>query len=220
MKNTTINEEAKFTQAYLILNEVFNAITHGIGFSLSIAGLVILLFKGLRNNSALEVVCYSIYGSTLIILYLCSTLYHSLIFTRVRKIFRVFDHSSIFLLIAGTYTPYCLIIIGGTLGWTIFFIIWTIAILGIIYKVFWIDKYNKFSTLLYIASGWLCIIAAKPMIQGLGIKGALLLLIGGLSFTVGSIFYEMKNVRFMHVLWHIFVFIGTLLMYFSILFYV
>ncbi len=220
MKDTTINEDVKFTKAYLILNEVFNAITHGIGFGLSIAGLVILLFKGVRNNSALEVVCYTIYGSSLIILYLCSTLYHSLMFTPARKIFRIFDHSSIFLLIAGTYTPYSLITIGGTLGWTLFGIIWGIAVLGIIYKALWIDKYKKYSTALYIASGWLCVIAAKPMIQGLGLKGALLLLIGGLSFTIGAIFYKMKSVKFMHVLWHLFVFIGTLLMYFSILYYV
>ncbi|HCW04715.1 MAG TPA: hemolysin III [Clostridium sp.] len=220
MKDTTINEKSKFSKAYLILNEVFNAITHGIGFGLSIAGLVVLLVKGARNNSALEVVCYSIYGSTLILLYLSSTLYHSLIFTRARKVFRIFDHSSIFLLIAGTYTPYSLITIGGSLGWTLFGIIWGVAVLGIIYKAIWIDKYKKYSTLLYIAAGWLCIIAAKPMIEGLGIKGALLLLLGGLSFTIGAIFYKMKNVKFMHVLWHLFVFLGTCLMYFSILFYV
>lgn len=220
MKDATMNEESKFSKAYLILNEIFNAVTHGIGFGLSIAGLVLLLIKGARNNSALEVVCYSIYGSSLIILYLCSTLYHSLMFTRARKIFRIFDHSSIFLLIAGTYTPYTLITMGGALGWTIFGIIWSIAILGIIYKALWIDKYKKYSTSLYIASGWLCIIAGKPLFQGLGTKGSLLLLIGGLSFTIGAIFYKMESVRFMHVLWHLFVFIGTLLMYFSILFYV
>lgn len=124
MEKKNLQEKTIFSQRYLVINEVFNAVTHGIGFGLSIAGLVILLYKGSQTGSALEIVSYAIYGSTLILLYLCSTLYHSLIFTRARKLFKTFDHMCIFLLIAGTYTPYTLITIGGPMGWTFFGIVW------------------------------------------------------------------------------------------------
>ena len=127
-------ENTIFSKRYLIVNEVFNAITHGIGVGLSIAGLVILLIKGVRLGSTIHVVAYSIYGATLILLFLASTLYHSLIFTKARKVFQVFDHSSIYLLIAGSYTPYCLLTIQGPLGWGLFAVIWLMAILGVIYK--------------------------------------------------------------------------------------
>lgn len=220
MNDGIINGNSNFSRAYLIVNEVLNAVTHGVGFGLSIAGLVILVIKGVRTGSALEVVSYAIYGSTLILLYLCSTLYHSLTFTRARKVFKIFDHSSIFLLIAGTYTPYTLITIGGAFGWTIFGIVWGIAVLGIIYKAIWINKYQKYSTMLYIAMGWICIIAIRSLYRGLGASGMTLMFTGGISFTIGAIFYRMKNVKFMHVLWHLFVLAGTLLMYFSILLYV
>ncbi|WP_313469153.1 hemolysin III family protein [Carnobacterium sp.] len=220
MEKKNLQEKTVFSQRYLVINEVFNAVTHGIGFGLSIAGLVILLYKGSQTGSALEIVSYAIYGSTLILLYLCSTLYHSLTFTRARKLFKTFDHMSIFLLIAGTYTPYTLITIGGPMGWTFFGIVWGIAILGVIYKAIWINHLQKFSTWIYIAMGWLCVFALKPIYQGLGSQGFLLLVLGGLSFTIGAIFYSLRNVRFMHVLWHLFVLAGTAFMYFSILFYV
>ncbi|GMA54737.1 hypothetical protein GCM10025857_60940 [Alicyclobacillus contaminans] len=127
-------ENSKFTHRYLITNEVFNAITHGIGFGLSIAGLVILLLNGTQLGSSLHVVSYSIYGSMLILLFLISTLFHSLIFTKAKKVFQVFDHASIFLLIAGSYTPFCLLSIGGVFGWILCGIIWLLAISGIVYK--------------------------------------------------------------------------------------
>ncbi|MEG0288971.1 MAG: hemolysin III family protein [Carnobacterium sp.] len=220
MEKKSLKNNPDFTKTYLITNEVFNAITHGIGFGLSIAGLVILLYKGSQTGTALEIVSYAIYGATLILLYLCSTLYHSLAFTPARKLFKIFDHMSIFLLIAGTYTPYTLITIGGALGWTLFGIVWAIAILGVLYKAIWINKFQKYSTWLYIAMGWLCVFALKPMYLGLGTKGFTLLVVGGLSFTIGAIFYSLRNIKYMHVLWHLFVLAGTAFMYFSILFYV
>lgn len=220
MNEGTYNNNANYAKSYFIINEVLSAVTHGIGLGLSIAGLVFLILKGVRTGSTLEIVSYTIYGSTLILLYLSSTLYHSLSFTQAKKVFKVIDHSNIFLLIAGTYIPYLLITIGGVLGWTIFWIIWAVAILGIIYKSIWINKYQKYSILLYIIMGWLCIIAIKPLYLGLGFVGFGLMLAGGISFTVGAIFYRMKNVKFMHVVWHLFVLAGTILMYFSILFYV
>lgn len=220
MNEATLKKTADFSKVYLIVNEVLNAITHGVGVGLSIAGLVILLLKGVRSGSTLDIVSYAIYGSTLILLYLSSTLYHSLTFTRFQKIFKIFDHSCIFLLIAGTYTPYTLISLGGGLGWTVFGVVWGVAVLGVTYKVFWINKYRKYSTLLYVAMGWLIVFAMKPLYQAIGVYGFGLLLGGGVAFTVGALFYRLKSVKFMHPLWHLFVLAGTILMYFSILYYV
>jgi len=215
-------EAKKFTNKYLITNEVFNAITHGIGFGLSVAGLVILLVNGARLGSSIHIVSYAIYGSMLALLFLISTLFHSLIFTKAKKVFQVFDHASIFLLIAGSYTPFCLLSIGGTFGWILCSIIWLLAIIGIIYKSCTLHKketVSKLSTLIYVLMGWGCIIAFRPLIDSLGIWGSLLLASGGLAYTIGSIFYSLKSIRFMHVVWHLFVMLGAGFMYFSVLFF-
>ena len=212
-------ENTLFSKRYLIVNEIFNAVTHGIGVGLSIAGLVILLIKGARAGSAISVVAYAIYGATLIMLFLASTLYHSLIFTKARKVFKVFDHSSIYLLIAGSYTPFCLLTIRGWLGWTLFVVIWLLAVAGVVYKSIWLSKKGKSAVIIYILMGWLCLVAIKPLYQGLGMSGVTLLALGGLSYTVGAIFYSLKQVKFMHVIWHLFVLLGAILMYFSVLLY-
>lgn len=215
-------DHMKFTRRYLILNEVLNAVTHGIGFGLSIAGLVILLIKGARLDSPIHIISYAIYGSMMILLFLFSTLFHSLMFTRAKKVFQVFDHASIFLLIAGSYTPFCLLSIQGWLGWTLFILIWLLAISGIVYKSLTLHKketLSKISTLIYINMGWLCVIAFKPLIASLGFWGTFLLASGAVSYTVGALFYSIKSVRFMHVVWHLFVMLGAGLMYFSVLWF-
>ncbi|MBO0482029.1 PAQR family membrane homeostasis protein TrhA [Candidatus Enterococcus courvalinii] len=215
-------EKTKFSRSYLIVNEVFNAITHGIGAGLSIAGLVILLVKGAHLHSPLHVVTYAIYGSMMILLFLTSTLFHSLIFTKAKSVFQVFDHSSIFLLIAGSYTPFCLLSVKGWLGWTLFGLIWVFAIAGIVYKSLTLHKketVSKVSTFIYIVMGWLCLIAAVPLYHSLGLMGISLMVLGGLSYTVGAFFYSLKSVRFMHVVWHLFVMLGAGFMYFSVLFF-
>lgn len=222
MKEADFLEKLKFSRKYMILNEVLNAVTHGIGAGLSIAGLVILLVKGARLDSAIYVVSYAIYGTTLILLFLSSTLFHSLIFTKAKKVFQVFDHSSIFLLIAGSYTPFCLLSIKGWLGWLLFVLIWGMAISGVIYKALTLHKQETIkhiSTVIYIIMGWLCLIAARPLYLSLGFNGTALLVAGGVSYTLGAAFYSIKNVRFMHVVWHLFVMLGAALMYFSVLFY-
>ena len=215
-------EKPRFFRKYLILNEVLNAVTHGIGFGLAIAGLVILLVKGARLGSAIHVVSYAIYGSMMILLFLCSTLFHSLIFTKAKKVFQVFDHDSIFLLIAGSYTPFCLLSIKGWLGWTLFALIWLLAITGIIYKSLTLhkkDTVSKVSTFIYLFMGWLCLVAAKDLWLSLGNIGTALLVAGGMSYSIGALFYSLKNIRFMHVVWHLFVMLGAGFMYFSILLY-
>jgi hemolysin III len=218
--NCTINTNKNSpTKSYLIVNEVANAVTHGIGFGLSIVGLVLLVIKAEETGETLRTVSYSIYGATLIILYLFSTLYHSLIFTKAKTVFRVFDHSGIYLLIAGTYTPMCLLIISGVLGWAIFGVIWVLAILGIVYKSIWIGRHQHISTLFYVIMGWLCLIGISRIYHGFGFSGFALFLAGGIAFTIGSVVYCLKQVKFIHVIWHIFVLAGTILMYLSILNY-
>ncbi|EPH94649.1 MULTISPECIES: PAQR family membrane homeostasis protein TrhA [unclassified Enterococcus] len=215
-------EKRGFSRTYLIVNEVCNAVTHGIGAGLSIAGLVILLIKGVQLDSPLHIVSYAIYGSMMILLFLTSTLFHSLIFTKAKKVFQVFDHSSIFLLIAGSYTPFCLLSVKGWLGWTLFALIWLFAIAGIVYKSLTLhkkEKVSKISTLIYIIMGWLCLIAAVPLYHSLGPVGVSLLVLGGVSYTVGAFFYSLNSIRFMHVVWHLFVMLGAGFMYFSVLFY-
>lgn len=202
-----------------VLIEVGNAITHGIGAGLSIAGLVLLIIRAVHTGSPMRIVTFTIYGSALILFYLSSTLFHALIFTRASHVFRIFDHSMIFVLIAATYTPYCLVSIGGWLGWTIFGIIWGLSVIGIVYKCIWLKHKSKYSTIIYILMGWLCLVAFMPLWRALGPLGFGLLFLGGLAFTIGALFYS-RPTPYTHLIWHIFVLIGTILMYFSILFFV
>lgn len=208
--------ETQFNRKYLITNEVLNAVTHGIGVILSIVGFVFLLRKA---DSWLDYVSFIVYGVSLLLLFSASTLFHSLIFTKAKKVFQVFDHCSIYLLIAGTYTPYCLLYIKGTIGIVLLSIIWLAAIVGIIYKSLTLSKVktvSKLSTIVYNVMGWAVVIALPSLYHSVGLKGLLLLVGGGLAYTVGSVFYSMKNRRYMHVVWHLFVMLGALLMFFSI----
>ncbi|WP_353990185.1 hemolysin III family protein [Pediococcus argentinicus] len=208
------------SKTYLILNEIFSAITHGIGVGLSIAGLVIIIVHTTRYNNPLLMVSNIIYGVSLIIFFLSSTLFHSLYFTRAQHVFRIFDHSTIYLLIAGSYTPYCLVSVGGWLGWTIFGIIWLLTILGIVYKSIWIDKFKNISTIIYVIMGWLCLSMIVPLFHTLGSTGFWLLVSGGVAYTIGALIYSLRSIKFVHVIWHLMVMIGAGLMYFSILFFV
>lgn len=206
----------QFSRKYLITNEVLNAVTHGIGVMLSIVGFVFLLKKA---DSGLHYVSFIIYGVSLLLLFLASTLYHSLIFTKAKKVFQVFDHCSIYLLIAGTYTPYCLLYIKGTIGIVLLSVIWLAAIVGIVYKSLTLSKVksvSKLSTIIYNVMGWAVVIALPSLYHSVGLKGLLLLVGGGVAYTVGSVFYSMKNRRYTHVVWHLFVMLGAMLMFFSI----
>jgi len=208
------------SKRYFVTEEVLNSVTHGLAVLLSIVGLIFLIIKGIKLSSALHVTAYALYGSTLILLFLSSTLFHSLIFTKAKKVFQIFDHSSIYLLIAGSYTPYCLLSIKGKLGITLMVIIWLCAISGVVYKSIRLCKttdVSKLSTIFYIAMGWLCVVAIRPIFSAIGFLGVILMFAGGLSYTLGALFYSLKKIRFMHVIWHLFVILGTAFMYFSIL---
>lgn len=207
------------SRSYRIVSEVLNAATHGIGAGLSIAGLVVLLLQAKAEGGSLRMTTFAIYGSILVLFYLASTLFHSLVFTKAKHVFQIFDHCAIYLLIAGTYTPYTLLVIGGGLGWTMFGIIWAMAVLGIIYKAIWLGQHQVLSTVIYVVMGWMCLLGINPLYHGLGPIGFTMLFGGGVAFTVGAILYSFKRIPFGHVIWHLFVMLGIALMYFSILFY-
>ncbi len=207
-------------KSYYILVNTLSAVTHGIGFCLAVAGLVLLIIKAAATHSPLRIVTFTIYGSCLLLLYLFSTLFHSLIFTRARNVFQIFDHSSIYLLIAGSYTPYSLVAIGGMWGILLFSLVWLIAIFGIVYYIFNRGKHVILDTVLYVAMGWLVILAGNYLYVRLSPVGFWLLVGGGVAYTVGAFLYTMKRIPFIHVIWHLFVILGSALMYFSVLFYV
>lgn len=211
------------THFYRILNEVLNSVTHGFGFGAAVTATVFLIIKGVAHGSALEITAYTIYGVSMCLMFLFSTLYHSLKFTKAEKVFHILDHSGIFFLIAGTYTPYTLISIGGALGITIFVIEWLLAIVGIFGKIFKWKFVMKYSTWIYAAMGWVALFALKPLFENMGLGGALWLLGGGLIYTIGIIFYGLgkrRNIPYAHVVWHIFVFLAAVAMFISIYVYV
>lgn len=197
--------------------EIANAITHGIGTLLAIAALVLLIVFAAIDGTAWYVVSFSIFGATLVILYLESTLYHSLTGHRVKRLFRKFDHMSIYLLIAGTYTPFCLTVLRGALGWTIFGIIWASAVTGIVLKAFYTGKRDKLSTALYIVMGWMVLIAIKVLYTRMTFNGFIFLVIGGILYTVGAFFYSNNKIFFNHSIWHLFVMGGSVFHFFSVM---
>ncbi|MCR8846854.1 hemolysin III family protein [Rossellomorea sp. SC111] len=200
--------------------EVANAITHGIGLILSIPALVMLIIFAVHEGSAWHIVSFSIYGASMILLYLFSTLLHSFKPSKVKNLFAILDHSAIYVLIAGTYTPFMLVSVRGALGWTLFGIVWGLAIVGIVFKCYFVQRYQVVSTLFYLVMGWLVIIAIKPLYASLTGAGFGLLFTGGIMYSVGAIFYVWNKLPYNHAIWHLFVLAGSGFMYFCILFYV
>lgn len=206
---------------YSLSEELVNAVSHGIGALFSVAALVLTVVFSVWKGNVWGVVSSAIYGGTLIILYTMSTLYHSFKVNNAKRVFRIIDHCSIYLLIAGTYTPYTLVSLRGSVGWTLFGVVWGSAILGIIFNSINMNKYKIISMIAYIAMGWVIVLAAKPLYESIGFSGIFWLLLGGVLYTVGAVFYVIgKKRRFSHSIFHIFVLFGSLCHFFSILFYV
>jgi hemolysin III len=196
-----------------------NAITHGIGAALAIVGAVYLIAASTRGT-AWHVVSCAVFSGTLVLVYLCSTLYHSLVRTRARHVFHILDHSAIYLLIAGTYTPFTLVSLRGPVGWTLFGVEWSLAVGGVIFKSFAIDRFEVASALVYLAQGWFVVVAVGPLVHSLGWHGLMWLGAGGLAYTLGIVFFALDRLRYFHALWHLFVLAGSVAHYFGILFYV
>lgn len=203
-----------------ITAEVFNAITHGTAALLSLVALVLLVMKGFEEASPIAITAYIIYGISLFTLFLNSTLYHSFSFSKYKAIFQKLDHGSIYLLIAGTYTPYLMISIGGTLGYVLLAFIWGLALGGIIFEVVATNNFPKLSTYMYLGLGWLGVVIVYPLYYSIEINGLFLLALGGIIYSLGTIFYRMKANKWMHVIWHLFVIGGALFMFISIYNYV
>jgi hemolysin III len=189
--------------------EIANSISHGMGIALSIAGLVLMTLRAQQVGSARAVVCVSIFGASAILLYLSSTLYHSLSRSSAYKVMRSLDHSSIYLLIAGTYTPFTLIGLRGPLGWTLFGIVWGCAAVGVVVKSFATGRWDVLSTAMYLAMGWVCLFAVRTMYALLAHPVFALLLAGGFCYSAGIPFYASKR-RYAHFIWHLWVLGGTL----------
>lgn len=197
--------------------ELANAVSHGIGAALAIAALVVLVVAAATRGDAWHVVAMSIYGASLVLLYLGSTLYHAFAFTRAKPFFHMLDHMLIFVLIAGTYTPFTLISLRGPWGWSLFGVVWGLAIFGIIAKVFFTGRYKVVSTALYLAMGWLVLIALGPFRAAVPPIAFTYLLIGGACYTVGVVFFALTNrFRFAHALWHVFVLAGSVTHFFAV----
>jgi hemolysin III len=197
--------------------EIWNAITHGIGALLAIAGLVLLIVFSAMYGTAWHVVSFSIFGSTLVILYFASTLYHSFTGPRVKRLFRKFDHMSIFLLIAGTYTPFCLAPLKGWIGWTILGIVWGCCVTGIVLKALFTGKKEVLSTIAYVVMGWVIVFAIRPLYLSVSTEACVFLVMGGVCYTAGTFFYVYEKMKYNHGIWHLFVLAGSTFHFFSVM---
>ncbi|MBT2736295.1 PAQR family membrane homeostasis protein TrhA [Neobacillus sp. C211] len=208
------------THTFSKKEELANSITHGVGALLSISALVILIVYASLYGTVWHVVSFTIFGVTMFILYMSSTLLHSFPEGKAKDIFEIFDHSSIYFFIAGTYTPFLLIVIKGTLGWSLFGIVWGLAIAGTVFKCFFVKKYLFSSTALYVVMGWLIVFAWKPLVNNLSLEGMTYLAIGGALYTIGAIFYVWRGFKYHHAVWHLFVLAASVAHFFCVLFYV
>ena len=200
--------------------ELANAVTHGLGALLSLIALVVMVGFSAKNGDVWHVISTSIYGTTLLFLYSASTLYHSIWHERTKEIFQRLDHAGIFLLIAGTYTPFTLVTLQGDVGWMLFAVVWGVAFAAMAMELNQKVRNEKVSLALYVGLGWVIVFAIKPLIQNLAAPGLWLLVAGGLSYTVGIVFYVRHSLAFHHAIWHLFVLVGSALHFFSIFFFV
>ncbi|MBN2307611.1 MAG: hemolysin III family protein [Candidatus Hydrogenedentes bacterium] len=206
--------------AYSPGEEVANSVTHGIGAGLSIAGLSVLVSLAAVRGDAWRVVSFSVYGSTLVMLYLASTFYHSFRSPRVKRVLRVIDHASIYLLIAGTYTPFTLVCLRGAWGWSVFGIMWGLALIGVVSKVFLIGRFRILSVAVYVAMGWFVVLVLKPTLAAVPAGGIAWLVAGGCAYTFGVVFYAWKSLPYNHAVWHLFVMAGSISHFFAVLLHV
>lgn len=205
---------------FSFVEEVWHSVTHGVGLFLSIVALSVLVaFASIKGNT-LDVVAVAIYGTTLIILYGSSTLYHAITHTEVKQLLQKFDHSAIYFLIAGTYTPILLITVGGVEGWTIFVIEWIIALVGISLKFLYPNRFEVLSLVAYVVMGWLVVVIFDAFRSSINPVGFWLIFAGGVAYTGGIVFYVKDNINYFHTIWHLFVLLGSVLHFFAVLLYV
>lgn len=200
------------------IEELINSVTHGFGLLLSVIGFGALVMLAIMRGTAWHVAGCTVFGLTLIFLYTASTLYHSLRSPEAKRIFKIVDHSAIYLLIAGTYTPFTLVNLRGTWGWSLFAVMWALCAAGIAFKIFHMGKFRILSGLTYIVMGWMGLIAFKPLLAMVPFKGIVWLFAGGFFYTFGVLFFACKRIPYNHAIWHVFVMAGSICHYFAVLF--
>ncbi len=205
---------------YSLREEIANSLTHGIGALLSMIGLVVMILLANWSGDLWKIVSASVFGASMVALYLASTLYHAVPMPKLKHFFRKLDHSAIYLLIAGTYTPFLLVSMRGAWGWSLFGVLWGVAVVGCAFKAFFVGKWDKASTALYLAMGWAVLVALKPAIEAVPVGGMVLMALGGLAYSVGVFFYVSDRIPYNHAIWHGFVLAGTAFHYFGVVFYV
>jgi len=213
-------EKQRIVREYTLGEEIANSVIHGLGIGLSVAALVILVAFATLSGDPYKLASAIVYGVALVLEYTASTLYHSFPQPKVKHLFKIFDHCGIYLLIAGTYTPFCLVTLREANGWTLFFVIWGLAIAGIAMEAFWTYRPRWLSALVYLAMGWMVVVSMGPLVDNLDPAGVWLLVAGGLAYTIGTIFYVMKSVKYMHAVWHVWVLAGSTLHFLAVLLYV
>jgi hemolysin III len=208
----------KLDSKYSLGEEIANSVTHAVATVMSIAALVVLIVAAVSNGDAWHVVSFSIFGSTLILLYLASTLYHAIPLPRAKRILKTLDHSAIFLLIAGTYTPFMLVSLRETVGWTVFGVVWLLAVAGVVLKCCFVYRFQRLSLAVYLGMGWLCVLIGRDMYASLSGASLTFLALGGLAYTLGVVFYVWERLPYNHAIWHLFVIAGSTLHFFSVLY--
>lgn len=199
--------------------EVANSVSHGVALLLALLGLPILIIAATRGGNTAGIVGASVFGTTMVLTYLASTVYHGLSHGRAKRVFQVLDHASIYLLIAGTYTPFTLNVLPDPWGWTLFALVWALAVIGVVLKAIPGPRRPILSTLLYIGMGWLIVVAIKPLLASMPVAGLWWLLAGGLAYTGGTILYAMRRLSYGHFIWHLFVMTGSACHYVAVLLY-
>ncbi|NKF21302.1 PAQR family membrane homeostasis protein TrhA [Solimonas marina] len=207
---------------YSLGEEIAHAVTHGVGVLLAIVGLTVLVARAALYGNEWHIIACSVFGATLVLMYTASTLYHSIpdALPRAKQVLRVLDHSMIYFLIAGTYTPFTLVTLHGAWGWSLFAFTWGLTAIGVIFKIFATGRYEKLSLFIYLAMGWCAIVAIKPILKHLDTGGIILTAAGGLAYSGGVVFYVWERLRYHHAIWHLFVLTGSVLQYFAVLLYV
>lgn len=205
---------------YRVGEEIASAVTHGVGAGLAVAGLAVLVAFASLRGTVWEIVSVSVYGATMVVMFTTSCIYHAIPGWRAKRVLRILDHAGIFLAIAGTYTPFTLGNLRGPWGWTLFGIVWGLAVFGIVYKALAITRLRVLGVVVYVAMGWLVVVAVRPLMQSVAPGGVALLFAGGFAYTAGIGFYAARRLPYSHFIWHLFVLTGAALHFFAILFYV
>ena len=216
----SVSTKAAVTHRYSLTEEILNASTHGVGVVLGTIGLVLLVLKTLQTNDTVILASTVVYGVSIVLLFAASTVYHAIPHDRAKQVLRIVDHCAIYLLIAGTYTPYTLLVIGDRFGAVMMAVVWSLAVAGIIFKIFFVGRFQIVSLITYLGMGWLGLLAAFQIANNLPPTGIALLVGGGIAYSVGTIFFKVKRIPFNHAIWHLFVLAGCFLHFLSVYYFV